>query len=326
MAEIIEASIPSAAEASSFDMGAPLYIGWQLTNECNLACLHCIEESGPGKAFPDELGRERAFRILEQVADAEVPFLAFSGGEPLLHPHLLEMAEYACGRGVQLKIETNAHLLTPELCSRFKSMGVKALQVSLDGASAGSYGALRAGGSYDKALAGLGMLKDAGVPVEVNYSPTKHNAGEVGRAVDLAFELGAVAFFTGRTMYTGNAVRAWRRIAPSEEQYASFFDALRRKAGEYEGRMRVCYHEMGLIEELKCRLENPAALLIVLPNGLVKLINALPFVCGDLREAGVLDVWADFKKAWRDPKVARFVADMEKRPELTSELHTWVRL
>ena len=49
--------------------------------------------------------------------------------------------------------------------------------------------------------------------------------------------------------------------------------------------MRVHFHEMGLLEELRYRLHHPAALLIVLPNGLVKLINALPFVCGDLRTA-----------------------------------------
>ena len=47
--------------------------------------------------------------------------------------------------------------------------------------------------------------------------------------------------------------------------------------------MRVYFHEAGLLEELRYRLHQPAALLIVLPNGLVKLINALPFVCGDLR-------------------------------------------
>jgi hypothetical protein len=46
-------SIPASTPAAtgSGDLGAPLYIAWQVTNECNLACLHCIEESGPGKAF-----------------------------------------------------------------------------------------------------------------------------------------------------------------------------------------------------------------------------------------------------------------------------------
>src|SRR5262249_51169001 len=44
-----------SASAEAEDLGAPLYVAWQITNECNLACLHCIEESGPGKAFRDEL-------------------------------------------------------------------------------------------------------------------------------------------------------------------------------------------------------------------------------------------------------------------------------
>ena len=48
----------AAAEAftapGSCELTAPLYMAWQLTNECNLACLHCIEESGPGKAFKEK--------------------------------------------------------------------------------------------------------------------------------------------------------------------------------------------------------------------------------------------------------------------------------
>ena len=121
------------------------------------------------------------------------------------------------------------------------------------------------------------------MPIEINYSPTSFNVHEIGAAVDLAAELGAYSFYTGRTMYTGNAVKTWHRMAPSEEQYGPFFEVLHAKIDEYRGRMRVYFHEMGLLEELRYRLHHPAALLIVLPNGLVKLINALPFVCGDLR-------------------------------------------
>ena len=75
-----------AAETGSSDLRAPLYVAWQITNECNLACLHCIEESGPGKAFRDELSEREAFAVLEQLMDSEVPYLSFSGGEPMVHP------------------------------------------------------------------------------------------------------------------------------------------------------------------------------------------------------------------------------------------------
>ena len=104
--------VSTPAETTSGSLRAPLYIAWQLTNECNLACLHCIEESGPGKAFPDEMSKAQLFEVLRQIADDDVPYLSFSGGEPMLHPHFFEMVEYICDRGAELKIETNAHYLT----------------------------------------------------------------------------------------------------------------------------------------------------------------------------------------------------------------------
>jgi MoaA/NifB/PqqE/SkfB family radical SAM enzyme len=308
------------------DLGAPLYIAWQVTNECNLACLHCIEESGPGKAFRDELNESQVFNFLQQAMDRQVPYLSFSGGEPMLHPLFFEMVEYVGKRDGQLKIETNGHSLSVEKCNRLKALGVKAVQVSLDGASRETFNRMRVRGDFDLAIEGIRNLHAAGVPVEINYSPTLFNVHEIARAVDLAYELGAGSFYTGRTMYTGNAVKTWHRLVPTEEQYAEFFAVLHAKSDEYRGRMRVHFHEMGLLEELRYRLHHPAALLIVLPNGLVKLINALPFVCGDLRRQSLEEIWSNFQRAWQDPRVAKFVEDLASDPGKTSVLHQWVYL
>jgi MoaA/NifB/PqqE/SkfB family radical SAM enzyme len=320
----IPTSTPAATESG--DLGAPLYIAWQITNECNLACLHCIEESGPGRAFPDELSRDQVFGVLEQVMAAQVPYLSFSGGEPMIHPLFFEMVEYVCRRGGQLKIETNGHYLSPENCERLAKLGVKAVQVSLDGATAEAFNRMRVRGDFNLLIEGLRNLRGAGVPIEINYSPTSFNAEQIGKAVDLAWKFGAVSFYSGRTMYTGNAVKTWRRLNPSDAQYEEFFATLHAKTEQYRGRMRVHFHEMGLLEELRYRLRHPAALLIVLPNGLVKLINALPFVCGDLRRQSIREIWANFQKAWRDPKVAQFVEDLAADPGRTADLHKWVYL
>ena len=318
------ASTPASAAAD--DLAAPLYVAWQITNECNLACLHCIEESGPGKAFADELGADQVFAIIDQLMDSDVPYLSFSGGEPMLHPQFFAMVERVCARGAELKIETNGHYLTPENCARMKELGVKAVQVSLDGASAATFNRMRVRGDFGRTVEGLSNLRTAGVPVEINFSPAHFNVAEIGAVVDLAHELGAYSFYTGRTMYTGNAVKAWRHLEVSDDQYERFFDVLREKAVEYRGRMRVYFHEAGLLEELRYRLQHPAALLIVLPNGLVKLINALPFVCGDFRRQTLREIWANFRRAWRDPRVAGFIEDLAADPARTRTLHQWVHL
>jgi len=320
----VSAATPGATRSG--ELGAPLYIAWQVTNECNLACLHCIEESGPGKAFHDELSDEQVFSVLDQALALEVPYLSFSGGEPMVHHRFFDMVEYVCSRNGQLKVETNGHYLNPENCARLKSLGVKAVQVSLDGATRETFNRMRVRGDYDTAIQGVKNLHAAGVPIEINYSPTRFNTHEIGAAVDLAAELGAYSFYTGRTMYTGNAVKTWHRLSPSEEQYDTFFTVLHSKVDEYRGRMRVYFHEMGLLEELRYRLQHPAALLIVLPNGLVKLINALPFVCGDLRQQTLGEIWARFQGAWQDPRVAQFVDDLARDPRKTAALHQWVYL
>ncbi len=191
------------------------------------------------------------------MLEHEVPYLSFSGGEPMVHPHFFEMAEHFCAGNGNLKVETNGHYLTPANCERLQRLGVKAVQVSIDGASSETFNRMRVLGRFDAALDGTRNLRAAGVPIEINFSPTHFNVHEVGAAVDLAYELGAYSFYSGRTMYTGNAVKTWRKIVPSEEQYAAFFATLRAKAEEYRGRMRVYFHEMGLLEELRYRLRAP---------------------------------------------------------------------
>ena len=311
---------------TSGSLGAPLYLAWQLTNECNFACLHCIEESGPGRAFKDELSDAQTFEVLRQAIELDVPYISLSGGEPMVHPRFFDLVAFAAERGTQLKIETNGQYLTKDACRRLKELDVKSVQVSMDGASRETFNKMRVRGDFDEVLQGIRNLVEAGVPLEINYSPTKFNTHEIGRAVDLAYELGARNFYTGRTMYTGNAVKTWHKLVPSDDQYMHYFNTLHLKRIEYAGRMRVHFHEMGLLNEMRERLENPAALLIVLPNGLVKLINALPFICGDLRRDSLEQVWANFQEAWKDPRVAEFVAALEQDPAKTADLHQWIHV
>jgi hypothetical protein len=127
-------------------------------------------------------------------------------------------------------------------------------------------------------------------------------------------------------MYTGNAVKAWRHLAPSEEQYVAFFNALRAKADEYRGRMRVYFHEAGLLEELRYRLREPAG-----------AADRAAQWTGEADQRAALCVWrpahpvarrrlGQFQRAWRDPQVARFVDDLAEDSRKTAKLHHWIHL
>ena len=161
---------------------------------------------------------------------------------------------------------------------------MKAVQVSLDGASRATFNRMRVRGEFDTRRRG-------------HAQPARRGRADRDQllADALQHRTRSAPPSTSPTSSAPTASTPAARCTPatpsrpgatstlSEEQYEAFFDALRAKTEEYRGRMRVYFHEMGLLEELRYRLQHPAALLIVLPNGLVKLINALPFVCGDLR-------------------------------------------
>ena len=113
-------------------LGAPALVAWQLTRDCDLACVHCCTDSAPGRALPGELTREEALAVAARIAGLEVPKAMLCGGEPTLVPHFFDVAEALGRAGVWLKVETNGQRFGPEEARRLKPLPVSSVQVSLD--------------------------------------------------------------------------------------------------------------------------------------------------------------------------------------------------
>src|ERR1044071_6134308 len=134
-------------------LGAPLLVSWQITRDCDLACLHCCTESAPGKVLPDELGREEAMSVAGEIVRNDVPYVMLCGGEPLVAPHFFEIAEALGAAGIQLKIETNGQRFDDEAARRLARLPVRSIQVSLDADTQEVYERQRPGGSLARAHA-----------------------------------------------------------------------------------------------------------------------------------------------------------------------------
>jgi len=68
--------------------------------------------------------------------------------------------------------------------------------------------------------------------------------------------------------------------------------------------------------EIQHRLHAPQAMMLIVPNGRVKLLNALPFAPGDLRTQSLAQAWEAYREAWRAPEVADFIARCASDPGL----------
>jgi MoaA/NifB/PqqE/SkfB family radical SAM enzyme len=303
------------------DYDAPLFIAWQINSACNLGCLHCCEEAG--HSMPDEMTAEQSLEFCRQIADLDIPYVAISGGEPMLCPHIFDVCTLIRGNDISLKIETNGEFIDEQIANRFAELKMRSVQVSLDGATPEAHESLRVAGNWEKAVAACKHLLKRGVNTEIVFVPTRFNIHEIGDIIDLAYSLGVYGFYTGKTMRIGRAAKNWDIICPSDQEYEKFFDVVQEKAAKYEGRMKVYYYPYDVIEELKYRLECPSASLLVVPNGKVKLIGPLPFVCGDLKKQRLSQVWEDYKKAWRNPEVIEFTRRVIAEPKLLAESNKW---
>jgi len=282
---------------------APLFVSWQITRDCDLCCLHCCTDSAPGKRLPDELNVEEAMRIAAEIARYEVPYVMLCGGEPLVVPHFMQLAEALGAAGVQLKVETNGQRFDAGVAGRLAGLPIRSIQVSLDGDSQEVYERQRPGGSLEKAHAACRAVREAGLPLEITFAPTRLNLHEAGAVIRRARALGAFRFNTGKLMRIGTAARLWDRLELSAAQYEDYRALLAREAAILGKEMEFCYSPFTLGDALRASLDEPPATLLVLPNGWVKVAAALPHICADLRRESLAEAWAAYRGAWRDEAV-----------------------
>ena len=215
-------------------LGAPLFVSWQLTRDCDLCCLHCCTESAPGKRLADELDAGEAMRLARDIVESNVPYVMLCGGEPLVVPHFLRIAEFLGNAGVKLKIETNGQLFDARMADRLAALPIRSIQISLDGDTEAVYQQQRPGASLAKAHAACRAARAAGLPLEVTFAPTRLNIHEVLPVIERARELRAFRFNTGRLMRIGTAARLWDKLAPTADQYREFRRILDEEAATVE--------------------------------------------------------------------------------------------
>jgi MoaA/NifB/PqqE/SkfB family radical SAM enzyme len=304
-------------------LGAPLFVSWQITRDCDLCCLHCCTESAPGKRLADELDAREALDVAGQIVRSEVPYVMLCGGEPLIASHFFELAETLGEGGVQLKIETNGQRFDDGVARRLARLPIRSVQISLDADTPDVYAQQRPGGSLAKAHDACRAVRAAGMPLEITFAPTRLNIGHADRVLERARALGAFRFNTGRLMRIGTAARLWDKLEPSEDAYEAFFAMLERQKSAVEGAMELCYIPSDIRDSLKASLAEPPATLLILPNGWVKVAAALPHVCADLRRQTLMEAWDAYRSALRQDAVRAAIHRAAEDESRHAECNVW---
>lgn len=201
-----------------FRFDGPAIIVWNFTNRCNLRCRHCYQTAGD--LLKDELSFEEKIDLINQMVDANVSYLAFSGGEPLMGERFWDVLRYA-SKFLHTSIATNGTLMSdPRVVDRLADCGAWNVFVSLDGVDEESNDYIRGKGSLKKTLKGLeNLAANKYVKCGVNTVVTRRNLHEVSKILELCAEMGVNSFSHYNFIPTGRGKKDFELdLTPNERE------------------------------------------------------------------------------------------------------------
>ncbi len=128
----------------------PPFLFIAVTNCCNLRCQGCWMDVD---ARPQMLPLEALNRLVAEAREMGNAFFGIVGGEPLLHPQLLQFFEQ--NRDCYFQLFTNGHFLTDEVARELRRLGNVTPLVSIEGSEVVSDQRRGRRGVFSKSMQGL---------------------------------------------------------------------------------------------------------------------------------------------------------------------------
>lgn len=160
-----------------------LYV--ELTNRCNLKCIHCYNESNSG--YSQDLSIEIVRGLIDAAYKCGLQEIALSGGEALLYPWIEDVLTYCTEKGLKPFILTNG---TYCVDSKYYDILMKYepdIQISLDGPDRQSNDMIRGEKSFDKTINFIQELKKSEYKgeISVNTVITEYTVNNYPEMVEL---------------------------------------------------------------------------------------------------------------------------------------------
>jgi radical SAM protein len=285
----------------------PFLAIWEVTQACDLVCKHCRACARPNRDT-GELTTEEGFRLLDQLADAGLPLVVLTGGDPAKRPDMLALVRHGAGRGLNMGLTPSATpLVTDELIDELSRAGLRRLAISIDGPNAATHDAFRGvKGSFDHALRILKRAWEAGIPTQVNSTVHAGNMTELAEMAEIVAKVGSVLWSVFYVVPTGRAEAGMLPAAEAVE--ASLHEladialrvpfAVKTTAAPHYRRVvierrtergeNLTYGVHGKESE---RVNDGRGFLFVSHRGDIYPSGFLPIACGNVRQSGPVDVY-----------------------------------
>ncbi len=175
---------------------------WNLIRRCNLSCKHCYA-SASEKDFKGELTTPEIYDVMDDLRAFRVPVLILSGGEPLLHPDIIDISKRAKRMGFYVALSSNGILVSDDNVDAIAEVDYDYVGISIDGIGATHDKFRGQDGSYEAAMQGIRLCRDAGLKVGLRFTMTQDNAHELPQILDLLESERIDKFYLSHLNYAG---------------------------------------------------------------------------------------------------------------------------
>lgn len=197
---------------------SPASVRISLTDRCDLACVYCRPSRSDGY-LPDRLDEPALHTLIQGLLLAGVRRIRFTGGEPLLSPHLVGAVARAAELGAEdIALTTNGTRLT-KLAAPLRAAGLKRLTLSLDSLDPVRFERITRGGKLDRVLEGLAEARAVGFDeIKLNTVVLRgENDDELERITLFAWKHGLVPRFIEIMPIAEGARIVAERLVPAAE-------------------------------------------------------------------------------------------------------------
>jgi Fe-coproporphyrin III synthase len=175
---------------------------WNLIRRCNLTCKHCYATAAD-RDFPGELDTQQVYQVMENLKHFGVPVLILSGGEPLMRTDIFDISHRAKAMGFYVGLSSNGTLIDKHNIEQIKAVGYNYVGVSIDGLRETHDQFRRKKGSFDAALNGIRLSREAGIKVGLRFTLTQDNQQDLPGLLQLMEDEQVDKFYLSHLNYAG---------------------------------------------------------------------------------------------------------------------------
>lgn len=320
---------------------APHQVAFDITNSCNLRCLHCFNNSGENDVLSDELSDNEVLLFMENVSQMNLYNVCFCGGETLIRKQLMcECIKVLKPSGTHCTAVTNGILANKETIRELAKAGLDGIQFSLDGLKTSHERLRNKKGIFPAVIDAIGyVLNETDLRLSIAFTPTEFNINDFPKVYELLVYLFENSRRNGTNDYVDlrlqplmllGRAKENHDIVPSEKQYRQLVQNI--NEFNLSEKYRRCIDvKWGDPVDHLMRFRNTNYFMdqvSVHANGDIVVSAYLPLIVGNIRKHTLEEYWkSGLNTVWGTNIVqylvsqVQSISDMERITALISDIN-----